>query len=82
MNNNDPSAEKLVMISTGKRAKHECRTLRVEECAEILGIGRSSAYNLVRSAETTGQPFIVKRLSNSFLISKKSFYDYLDVSGF
>ena len=60
----------------------ECRTLRVEECAEILGIGRSAAYALVRNAESSGGiPFRVMRVGTSLLISKKSFDEYLNANG-
>lgn len=58
-----------------------CRTLRVAECAEILGIGRSSAYELARQAEKEGGPFVVVRVGTSLLISKKSFDAFLDANG-
>ena len=62
--------------------KIECRTLRVEECASILGIGRSAAYALVRNAEATGgNPFRVLRVGTSLLISRKSFDAYLEANG-
>ena len=67
---------------TSKEQSHECRTLRVEECASILGIGRSAAYALVRNAEATGgTPFRVMRIGTSLLISKKSFVAYLEANG-
>lgn len=60
----------------------ECRTLRVEDCAAVLGIGRSAAYTLVRSAESNGgTPFRVMRVGTSLLISKKSFDEYLNANG-
>ena len=38
--------------------KQDRLTLRVEECADLLGICRSAAYNLVRQAESSkGKPF-------------------------
>lgn len=62
--------------------KRECLTIRVEDCAAILGIGRSAAYALVRSAESTGgNPFRVMRVGSSLLISKKSFDAYLEENG-
>jgi len=64
------------------RPKFERRTIRVEDCADILGIGRSAAYNLVRCAEAAdGYPFKVMRVGTSLLISKKSFDDYLHANG-
>ena len=65
----------------GKREKHERKTYRVEDCADILDIGRSSAYKLVRKAEKTGEPFVVLRVGNILLISKRSFDEFLDVVG-
>ena len=50
--------------------KQDRLTLRVEECADLLGICRSAAYNLVRQAESSkGKPFQVIRIGNSLLIS-------------
>ena len=61
---------------------YECRTLRVEDLSEILGIGRSAAYNLVRQAElSNGIPFSVFRIGNTLLVSKKSFNEYLESVG-
>jgi len=64
------------------KPKYDCRTLRVDECASILGIGRSAAYSLVRDAEATnGTPFKVLRLGNTILVSAKSFFEFLDSNG-
>lgn len=49
------------------------KTYRVEEIAAILGIGRSSAYNLVRKGN-----FKVLRIGTSIRVSKSSFDDWLD----
>ena len=49
------------------------KTYRVEEVAAILGIGRSSAYNLVRKGN-----FKVLRIGTSIRVSKSSFDDWLD----
>lgn len=60
----------------------ECRTLNVEDVQNILGIGRSQAYMLVRSAAASdGAPFSVLRLGNRLLISKRSFDEYLQAHG-
>ena len=66
-----------------ERIDNDCKTLRADQVATILGIGRSSAYALVKSASASpdGIPFRVLRLGNSLLISKKSFFDYLDANG-
>nr|WP_296457651.1 helix-turn-helix domain-containing protein [uncultured Acetatifactor sp.] len=62
--------------------KQDRLTLRVEECADLLGICRSAAYNLVRQAESSkGKPFQVIRIGNSLLISKKSFQEFLETNG-
>ncbi len=49
------------------------RTYTVEDIAEILGIGRTSAYNLVKEGH-----FNVVRIGNAIRISKKSFDAWLD----
>lgn len=49
------------------------RTYRVEEIAVMLGIGRSSAYNLVREGH-----FKTVRIGTSIRVSKKSFDEWLD----
>lgn len=63
------------------KTNHECRTLRVEDAATILGIGRSAAYSLVRKAAEDNSPFKVMRLGTALLISKKSFDEYLEAQG-
>ena len=49
------------------------RTYRVEEIAEILSIGRSSAYELVKQGH-----FKTVKIGSAIRISKKSFDDWLD----
>ena len=49
------------------------RTYLVEEIAEILGIGRSSAYELVKQG-----CFKIVRIGTAIRISKKSFDEWLD----
>lgn len=49
------------------------RTYKVEEIANILDIGRSSAYHLVRQGS-----FKTVRIGTSIRVSKKSFDDWLD----
>lgn len=49
------------------------KTYRVEEIAQILGIGRSTAYNLVKTG-----CFKVVRIGSSIRISRKSFDEWLD----
>jgi len=64
-----------------KKPAFECLTVRVDDLVIILGIGRSAAYTLVRDAEATGKPFIVLRIGNSILISKRSLNEYLESMG-
>lgn len=52
---------------------HEPRTYKVEEIAKILGIGRSSAYHLIREGQ-----FKTVCIGTSIRISKKSFDEWLD----
>lgn len=49
------------------------RTYTVGEIAEILGIGRTSAYKLIRSGQ-----FQTVRIGSAIRISKASFDDWLD----
>jgi excisionase family DNA binding protein len=49
------------------------RTYQVEEIAGILGIGRSSAYELVKQGL-----FRTVKIGTAIRISKRSFDDWLD----
>lgn len=49
------------------------KTYKVEDIARILGIGRSSAYNLVNEGY-----FKVVRIGTSIRVSKKSFDEWLN----
>ena len=51
----------------------ERRAYIVEEIAAILGIGRTSAYKLVKEGN-----FKTVRIGNAIRISKKSFDEWLD----
>ncbi len=59
--------------STQKNNASVRRTYLVEEIADILGIGRSSAYELVRQGH-----FKIVRIGTAIRISKKSFDEWLD----
>jgi len=52
------------------------RTYTVGEIAEILGIGRTSAYKLIRSGQ-----FQTVRIGSAIRISKASFDGWLDKQG-
>jgi response regulator of citrate/malate metabolism len=58
--------------------ENECKTLSVEDCANILGISRTSAYALANKAVSSGKPFSVVKLGSKLLVSKKSFQKYLE----
>lgn len=49
------------------------RTYTVEEVAHILGIGRTSAYTLIKEGH-----FKIVRIGNAIRISKRSFDEWLD----
>jgi len=49
------------------------RTYKVEEIAAILGIGRTTAYKLVKEGD-----FKTVRIGSAIRISKKSFDEWLD----
>lgn len=52
---------------------YEKRIYTVDEIQDILGIGRNSAYNLVKSGV-----FHSVRIGGNIRISKKSFAEWLD----
>lgn len=54
-------------------ASYEKRIYTVDEIQDILGIGRNSAYNLVKSGV-----FHSVRIGGNIRISKKSFDEWLD----
>lgn len=56
-----------------EKPKYDKRVYTVDEIQDILGIGRTSAYNLVNQ-----KLFHVVRIGGSIRISKKSFDEWLD----
>lgn len=56
-----------------KKGSPERRTYTVEEIAQILGIGRTSAYLLVKEGH-----FKIVRIGNAIRISKRSFDEWFD----
>lgn len=56
-----------------KKGSPERRTYTVEDVAQILGIGRTSAYLLVKEGH-----FKIMRIGNAIRISKRSFDEWLD----
>lgn len=56
-----------------KSSLPETRTYTVEQIAAILGIGRTTAYTLVREGR-----FKIIRIGMAIRISKKSFDDWLE----
>ena len=56
-----------------QKAQDNKKTYTVAEIADMLGIGRTSAYNLVKENH-----FKVVKIGASIRISKKSFDDWLD----
>lgn len=53
----------------------ECKTVTVEEAAELLGIGRSLAYELARSGELPG----VIKLGHRYVVSRTALFRALGV---
>ena len=56
-----------------KKEMPERRTYTVDDIAQILGIGRTSAYILVKEGH-----FKIVRIGNAIRISKRSFDEWLD----
>ena len=56
-----------------KKETPERRTYKVDDIAQILGIGRTSAYILVKEGH-----FKIVRIGNAIRISNRSFDEWLD----
>ena len=56
-----------------KNETPERRTYTVDDIAQILGIGRTSAYILVKEGH-----FKIVQIGNAIRISKRSFDEWLD----
>ena len=56
-----------------KKDAPDKRIYTVEEVADILSIGRTSAYSLVKEGH-----FKIVRIGNAIRISKRSFDEWLD----
>ena len=56
-----------------KKENPERRTYTVDDIAQIPGIGRTSAYILVKEGH-----FKIVRIGNAIRISKRSFDEWLD----
>ena len=56
-----------------KKETPERRAYTVDDIAQILGIGRTSAYILVKEGH-----FKIVRIGNAICISKRSFDEWLD----
>ena len=56
-----------------KKETPERRRYTVDDIAQILGIGRTSAYILVKEGH-----FKIVRIGNAIRISKRSFDEWLD----
>lgn len=52
-------------------------TLTLEECAELLGVSRSTAYN--KLPEIGGFPIL--KVGRRLLVPRKAFYQWLESSG-
>ncbi len=61
------------MNSKHERGSSDRRTYTVEEIAEILGVGRTSAYRLVKQ-----EHFRTVKIGTAIRISKKSFDNWLN----
>lgn len=67
---------KCERIGGNTEVTSERQVYTVEDIANILGIGRTSAYALVKEGH-----FRVVRIGNAIRISKKSFDKWLDTIG-
>lgn len=68
--------DKIQKLNTNIEAQpvpFEKRTYTVSEIQDILGVGRTAAYNIVKSGN-----FKVVRIGGSIRVSKRSFDAWLD----
>ena len=65
--------QEINSVTTAQPSTFEKRTYTVSEIQDILGIGRTAAYNIVKEGY-----FKVVRVGGSIRISKKSFDAWLD----
>lgn len=65
--------KELNQMLENKQESFDKRTYTVDEIQDILGISRTSAYNLVKK-----NAFHSVRIGGSIRISKKSFDEWLD----
>lgn len=56
----------------------ESKVYTVDDIRELLGIGRSAAYDYVKKVEKEKQPFRVIRIGSSYRIPKESFDKWLN----
>lgn len=61
------------MVDSQNTVSPAPKTYTVDDIAKILGISRSSAYNLVRERQ-----FKTVRIGTSIRVSRKSFDEWLD----
>jgi excisionase family DNA binding protein len=54
--------------------KLECLTYSVDQASKLLGIGRSSCYNLCASGDMPG----CKRLGGRYLISRRALREFIE----
>ena len=64
------------MSTSGGNGKVETATLRVEDAAIFLGIGRQTAYQLAREGTLPG----ARRLGGRIVVSRKVLEAYLEPS--
>lgn len=50
----------------------------VKDIQDMLGIGRTTAYNLVRKAHRDEEPFRVVKIGDKYRVSKESFNRWLN----
>lgn len=54
------------------------RLYDIEDIQEILGIGRTTAYDLVKKAYSAQEPFKVIKIGRLYRIPKKAFDDWMN----
>ena len=56
----------------------EPKVYTVSEIQELLGIGRSAAYEYIKKVEKENKPFRVIKIGNTYRIPKESFDKWLE----
>ena len=73
--------DNMDVLTRKVKPRQESRTYSVDDIIDMLNIGRTAAYNLIRKSLATKEPFTTIRIGNTIRVSKRSFDEYMDTVG-